>query len=270
VYVIALTVDLDQPRLKVGADLGKDRLQFLKSPAVEDTAAVFGYQDQMNMHSKHAVSSVPKVLAFVPRPDQNASMERQAFQFELMPNGEQPRQMSRSAGCVRYVYNQALALKKERYEKQEKLTRFELDKMLVGWKQETPWPSEAPAHALQQALLGLDRAYTNFFRKRAEFPKFHKKGIRDSFRESDPKCIKLDQVNRRIQVPKLGWVRYRNRREVLGEIPSVTVSLSAGKWFVSISTRREVEPPLHPSTSSVGLDWGMARFYTDAEHQDQL
>jgi len=218
----------------------------------------------MNMHSKHAVSSVPKVLAFVHTPDHDASMERrQAFQFELMPKGEQPRQMSRSAGCAGYVYNQALALKKERYEKKEKLTRFQLDKMLVEWKQETPWPSEAPDHALQQARLDLDRAYTNFFRKRAEFPKFHKKGIGDSFRESDPKCIQLDQVNRRIQLPKLGRVRYRNSREVLGEIPSVTVS---------ISTRREVEPPVHASRSSVGLDWGAARFYTlsDGEYQDQL
>jgi len=45
---------------------------------------------------------------------------RQAFQFELMPNGEQQRHMSRSAGCARYVYNKALALMQERYEKKEK------------------------------------------------------------------------------------------------------------------------------------------------------
>jgi putative transposase len=111
---------------------------------------------------------------------------RQAFQFELMPNGEQQRQMSRSAGCAGYVYNKALALKQERYEKKEKLTRFQLDKMLVQWKQETPWLAEAPCHALQQAILDLERADANFFQKRAKFPKFHKKGLRDSFRESDP------------------------------------------------------------------------------------
>jgi len=273
VYVIALTVQVHQHGLKVGADLGKDMLQFLNSLAVEDTAAVFGHEDQMNMHRKHTVSTMPKVLAFLHRPDHNPSMERrQAFQFELLPNGEQQRQMSRSAGCARYVYNKALALKKERYEKKEKLTRFQLDKMLVQWKQETPWLSEAPSHALQQALLDLDRAYTNFFKKRAKFPKFHKKGLRDSFRESDAKCIKVDQVNSRMQLPKIGWVRYRNSREVLGEIRSVTVSLAVGKWFVSISTRREVQQPWHPSRSSVGLDWGVARFYTlsDGEYQEQL
>ena len=187
---------------------------------------------------------------------------RQAFQFELMPNADQRRQMSRFAGCARYVYNKALALKKELYEKKEKASRFQLDKMLVPWKQEAPWLSEAPAHALQQAILDLDRAYQNFFKKRAAFPKFHKKGLRDSFRESDPKCIKLEQANSRIRLPKIGWVRYRNSREVLGAVRSVTVSQSAGKWFVSISTLREVEQPQHPSTSAVGLDWGIASFVT--------
>jgi len=107
--------------------------------------------------------------------------------------------------------------------------------MLVEWKQETPWLSEAPAHSLQQAILDLDRAYQNFFQKRAAFPKFHKKGLRDSFRESDPQCIKLEQANSRMQLPKIGWVRYRNSREVLGAVRSVTVSQSAGKWFVRLA-----------------------------------
>src|SRR2546430_5289987 len=109
-----------------------------------------------------AMPTVSKFLYFVHGPDNNESVERrQAFRFQLMPNGEQQRQMCRFAGCARYVYNKALALKKERYEKKEQLTRFQLDKLLVQWKQETPWLREAPAHALQQAILDLDRAYTN-------------------------------------------------------------------------------------------------------------
>jgi hypothetical protein len=67
--VIAGTVDLRQHRLKVGADLGEDMPQFLNRRAVEDTAAVFSYEDQMDVHCKNAVSTVPKVLAFVPRRD---------------------------------------------------------------------------------------------------------------------------------------------------------------------------------------------------------
>src|SRR5690606_18483836 len=69
--------------------------------------------------------------------------------------------------------------------------------------------ADAPAHPLQQALKDLERAYSNFFAKRADFPRFKKKGQGDSFRYPDPKQIKLDQGNSRIFLPKLGWLRYR-------------------------------------------------------------
>jgi putative transposase len=199
----------------------------------------------------------------------NTPMERrQAFKFELRENGEQRRPMRRHAGSVRFVYNQALALQKELYELTGRSpTRFQLDKLLTLWKQERPWLSETPAHALQQALVDLEKAYTNFFEKRADFPKFRKKGQRTAYRESDPRCITLDQQNSRIRLPKIGWVRYRNSREVLGVLKNVTVSESCGKWFVSISTRREVQQPEHPSTSVVGLDWGVVNFVTASDGQ---
>ena len=199
-------------------------------------------------------------------------VRRQAFKFELMPNGEQERLMRRTAGCARFVYNKALALQNEIYELcGQKHTRYELDKLLSLWKKETPWLSEVPSHSLQQALVDLDRGFTNFFQKRAEYPKFHKKGRGTSFRESDPACITLDQGNSRIRLPKIGWVRYRNSREVLGEVKNVTVRELCGKWFVSINTAREVECPKHSSDSSVGLDWGVKRFFTlsDGQYEDQ-
>jgi putative transposase len=58
------------------------------------------------------------------------------------------------------------------------------------------------------------------------------------------------------------WLRYRNSREVLGELRNVTVSRSGGKWFVSIQTRREVEQPLPVATMAIGIDVGIARFAT--------
>ena len=238
--------------------------QMFNSFTVEDAASIFSHEDQMYVHCENTVSTVPKVLAFIHRPDYNATMERrQAFKFELMPNGEQQRMMRRFAGSCRFVYNQALSLQKEMFELTRRShTRFQLDKLLTLWKQETPWLSETPSHALQQTLVDLDRAFANFFKKRADFPKFHKKGQRSSFRESDSKCVTLDQPNSRIRLPKIGWVRYRNSREVLGAIKNVTVSESCGKWYVSISTLREVEQPQHPSTSTVGMDWGVTNFVT--------
>jgi putative transposase len=263
-YMVAFAVHLHQHRFEVGADLGEDMPQLLNSFAVQNASAILGHEDQMNVHRENNVSTVPKVLAFVHRPEYTSTMERrQAFKFELMPNGEQQRMMRRFAGSCRFVYNHALALQKEMYELTKRShTRFQLDKLLTLWKQETPWLSETPSHALQQTLVDLDRAFTNFFKKRADFPTFHKKGQRSSFRESDPKCVTLDQQNSRIRLPKIGWVRYRNSREVLGTICNVTVSESCGKWFVSVNTKREVEQPQHPSTSAVGLDWGVVNFAT--------
>ena len=188
----------------------------------------------------------------------------QAFRFELMPNGQQERQMRRFAGACRFVYNKALALQKERYERGEKKLGYAgLCKLLTGWRNsaETAWLAEAPIHPLQQKLKDLERAYANFFAKRADFPKFKKKGQSDSFRYPDPKQIKLDQGNGRIFLPKLGWLRYRNSRKVLGDLRNVTISLSGGKWFISIQTEREVEQAL-PTGGAVGIDMGIARFAT--------
>jgi putative transposase len=104
-------------------------------------------------------------------------MERfQAYRFELRPNGAQRRAMRRLAGSCRYVYNRALALQKERYGRGEpKLGYAGLCKELTAWRSEAIWVADAPSQALQQALKDLERAYRNFFEKRARFPRFKKR-----------------------------------------------------------------------------------------------
>ncbi|KVD65505.1 RNA-guided endonuclease InsQ/TnpB family protein [Burkholderia ubonensis] len=189
----------------------------------------------------------------------------QAFKFELMPTGEQRRDMRRFAGACRFVFNKALALQRENYEAGGKFIGYvAMAKRLTAWRNgsETSWLKDPPVHPLQHALKDLERAYQNFFAKRAAFPKFKKRGQCDSFRYPDRKQIKLDQVNDRIFLPKLGWLRYRNSRDVLGEVRNATVSLSAGRWFVSIQTAREVEQPVPKATSAIGIDLGIARFAT--------
>jgi putative transposase len=213
-------------------------------------------------------------------------MERlQGYKFELMPNGEQQRQMRQFAGRRRFVFNRALALQKERYASGEKKLGYAaLCKELTEWRNsiETPWLADAPIHPLQQSLKDLERAYRNFFEGRADSPRFKKKGQAESFRYPDPKQFSLEQGNSRIFLPKIGWLRYRNSREVEGELRNITVSLSGGKYFVSIQTRREVPLPVHPSTSVVGIDVGITRFATLSDgtvieplnsfrkHQDRL
>ena len=71
----------------------------------------------------------------------------------------------------------------------------------------------------------------------------------------------IDPVRDKPRRPKLGWIRYRNSRNVLGTVKNIIVSLSCGKWFASIQTEREVEQ-LIPKGGAVGIDMGIARFAT--------
>ncbi len=172
--------------------------------------------------------------------------------------------MRRFAGSCRFVFNQALALQKARHEQGEKKLGYaRLCQRLTAWRHgaDTAWLAEAPVHPLQQTLQDLERAYANFFARRADFPRFKKKGQHDRFRYPDPKQLKLDQGNSRLFLPKLGWLRYRNSREVLGAVKNATVCLSGGTWYVSIQTEREVEQPI-PNGGAVGIDMGIARFAT--------
>ena len=171
--------------------------------------------------------------------------------------------MRRFAGACRFVFNRALALQNENHEAGNKYIPYgKMASWLVEWKNATEmqWLKDSPSQPLQQSLKDLERAYKNFFRKRAAFPRFKKRGQNDAFRY--PQGVKLDQENSRIFLPKLGWMRYRNSRQVTGVVKNVTVSQSSGKWYISIQTESEVSTPVHPSASMVGLDAGVAKLAT--------
>lgn len=191
----------------------------------------------------------------------------QVWKFALRPNSRQALLMRRYAGCCRFVFNKALVLQLEQLRKNEKKYCYvALCKLLTEWRhnKETEWLSAAPIHPLQQSLKDLESAWTNCFSKRAKRPKFKKSGHADRFRFPDKKAIKLDETNERISLPKLGWIRYRKSRNVLGEIRNATIIASCGKWYVSILTEREVPEPIHPKRleTAVGVDVGIVRFAT--------
>ena len=184
----------------------------------------------------------------------------QAYKYELMPNGDQQRDMRRFAGSCRFVFNKGLALQTANHQAGNKFIRYvEMANMLPAWKSEFAWLGESPSQSLQHALKNLDRAFVNFFEKRTEYPRFKKRGLGNSFRF--PQGFKLDQTNDRVFLPKLGWLRYRNSREAVGTVRNITVSHRNGKWFVSLQTEREVEPPVAQG-DAVGIDLGMVRFAT--------
>ncbi|WP_261153240.1 RNA-guided endonuclease InsQ/TnpB family protein [Serratia quinivorans] len=188
---------------------------------------------------------------------------RQAFKFQLIPKGQQERDMRCFAGACRFVFNRALARQNENHEAGNKYILYaKMASWLLEWKSapETAWLKGSPSQPLQQSLKDLERGYKNFFRKRAAFPRFKKRGQNDAFRY--PQGVKLDQTNSRISLPKLGWIRYRNSREAIGEVKNVTVSQSCGKWYVSIQTEYEVADLVHNAKSMVGLDAGVTKLAT--------
>jgi putative transposase len=116
----------------------------------------------------------------------------QAYKYELRPDCEQERDMRRFAGSCRFVSNRALALQKAlREQGEKKLSYAEMCKALTEWKTqpETSWLEQIHSQVLQQSIKDLESAYKNFFEKRADFPRFKKRGQRDSFRFPRPPYV---------------------------------------------------------------------------------
>jgi putative transposase len=122
-------------------------------------------------------------------------------------------------------------------------------------KEETAWLKEVNAQTLQFAIRILEVAYTNFFQKRAKFPKFKSKRSKNSF--TVPQCSSIE--NNRLFIPKFkGGIKCRVHREIVGKIGKVTVSKTpSGKYLASIFTEEEYETPLKKTNKSVGLDLGL-------------
>lgn len=264
--MVILTVHLNQCRLEVSTHAGEDGLEAVNGIGIKHMSTVFGHKHQMRVQAKNTVSAMSNFVVISHRPNYNRTMKRlQAYKYQLKTNQTQERMLRRVAGSCRFVFNRALTLQQENHAAGQPFIGYvAMAKLLTQWRHapDTDWLSEAPVHPLQHALKDLDRAYKNFFAKRADFPRRKKKGKGDAFRYPDAKQFKIDQPNSRIYLPKIGWVRYRNSREIDGVTRNITVSRSGSHWYVSIQTEREVAAPVHPSTSMVGIDVGITKFAT--------
>lgn len=184
---------------------------------------------------------------------------RQAFRFRLREQPAQARQYARTAGCCRFVWNKALSLQQRYYRLCGKHIGYSrLTSRLPRWKRLHRFLREAPSQTLQQALKDLDTAWSRFFNEPARVgrPRFKGRDARTAFRL--PQNVELDSVNARVHLAKLGWVRLRLSREVLGQIKNATVAHEQGHWFVSLQTERDSEI-LPRSGTAVGIDVGAVR-----------
>ena len=110
---------------------------------------------------------------------------QKAFKYRFFPSDEQTAQLARTFGCARYVYNQALEFRSKSWQQENKSIGYhETASKLAEWKKETEkaFLSEVSSVVLQQSLLNLDTAFTNFFEKRAQYPKFKSRRARQSVR----------------------------------------------------------------------------------------
>jgi len=187
-------------------------------------------------------------------------MTFKAFKFRIEPNKEQQVLINKTLGCTRFLYNRMLDEKQVKYKAKDKSkTKTEKE-----YKKDFDWLKEVDSIALQQARIDLKTAYDNFFRKlKAGQPtnlKFKSKhnpkhsyrtiSVNNSIRVED-NCIRL---------PKLGFVRFKKSREVLGKIKSVTVSRNIlNRYYISVLCEVEIEK-LPKLDTRVGIDLGLKEF----------
>jgi len=180
-----------------------------------------------------------------------------AYKYRLYPTREQEIKLSQFVGNNRYLWNFVLsALEGKKWD------RFAVSKQLPSLKSEIPFLKESPSQAFQQLLIDMDAAFKSFFRKKHGYPKFKKRGMHDSFRIPVVKSPESINKNSCVWIPKLGFVELRLSREVRGEAKSITVSRRAGKWFVSILTKSEMQETGGKTGNSVGIDLGVKHFAT--------
>lgn len=182
------------------------------------------------------------------------------FKVRIYLTEEQQALIEKTFGCKRYIYNFMLNLKQKLYEFFKiNLTYNHMCKILTELKKQKSWLYEVDAVALQQCLRDLDTAYINFFNG-AGYPNFKSKRGKNSYRTKN--CLHLYQDNKMIKIPKVGWIKFRDKSNFSGltKINNITIFRSAsGKYFASISA--EVDIAVFTKTKkNCGIDLGLKDF----------
>ncbi|MFF7928805.1 RNA-guided endonuclease InsQ/TnpB family protein [Streptomyces mirabilis] len=186
---------------------------------------------------------------------------KRAYRYRFCPADAQAAELSRTFGCVRKVYNMALAARTEAWTRQERVNYNQTSAMLTAWKKtgELAYLNEVSSVPLQQALRHLQTAFANFFGKRARYPRFksRKKSRKSAeyttsafrFRDGELRLAKMSEPLRIV------WSRPLPE----GVSPStVTVSQdAAGRWFVSMLCEDPGIRHLPATDAAVGIDAGL-------------
>ncbi|WP_293336670.1 transposase [Microcoleus sp. CAWBG58] len=187
------------------------------------------------------------------------------FQYRFYPTNQQQQSLARLFGCVRVVWNDALALCKQQ---EKKPKSAELQKVVITQAKQTEeraWLSEVSAISLQQSVADLETAFKNFFEsckgkrkgRKVGYPKFKKRTNSQSARLTRGGfSIKGDGV----YLAKIGIVKPIWSRQLPSEPSSVTIVKDcANRYFLSFVL--EINPEIvEAKNHSIGIDLGIKTF----------
>lgn len=190
--------------------------------------------------------------------------QRKVYRFSMCPTRSQEQSLNRLAGARRWVWDWGLARWKETYAatgKSISIKQLSAELTALKEKPETAWLKKADSQSLQQTLKDLHQAFTNFFEKRARYPRFRSRK-RDPLRFRIPQRVKIDDG--KVYVPKVGQVRIRQSQPVEEKTKSATFRRSAdGKWYVSLTVEfdlPDIPLPAPDPAKVVGIDLGLKTF----------
>lgn len=191
---------------------------------------------------------------------------KRAFKYRFHPTDAQAAELSRTFGCVRKVYNLALAARTEAWTRQERVNYNQTSAMLTAWKktEELAYLNDVSSVPLQQALRHLQTAFTNFFGKRARYPRFKSRKKSRKSAEYTTSAFRFRDQNLTLakMAEPLDIVWSRPLPE--GASPStVTVSQdAAGRWYVSLLVEDPSVKPLPATDAAIGIDVGLDHLLT--------
>ncbi|MFE6718480.1 RNA-guided endonuclease InsQ/TnpB family protein [Streptomyces albidoflavus] len=191
---------------------------------------------------------------------------KRAFKYRFSPSDAQAAELSRTFGCVRKVYNMALAARTEAWARQERVNYIQTSAMLTVWKktEELAYLNEVSSVPLQQALRHLQTAFTNFSGRRAKYPRFKS-------RKRSRKSAEYTTSAFRFRDGKLTLAKMAQPLDIVWSRPlpegaqpsTVTVSQdAAGRWYVSLLVEDPTVQPLPAINTAVGVDVGLDHLLT--------
>ena len=182
------------------------------------------------------------------------------YKYRFYPTKSQEQFLAQSFGCVRVVYNQALAWRQQEYQTNgTKINQNMMSKFLTDFKtnQKFNWLNQVSSVALQQSLRHLHNGYVRFFKKQNEEPTFKKRKNRQSLTLANNA---FSFTNNTLYIAKCSEsLNIKWTRALSGNVQSITISKdTANRYFVSFCCKNfEVKSIPVAKNYAIGIDLGL-------------